>query len=284
MGLGSKGRAALPALAMAAALALAGCAGQPELAEPNLPAVTWCYEDSATPPYLLGEGESIPALRPGVAVELVRQASSRLGLKARLIRTTWAGCIERLKEGKVDGVFMCAFRDERLALGAFPMAGGKADASRRMDNLGYALYAPVGSPVGFDGRAITGLKGRIAAPAGAGIVKELQDRGYDVAEAPDAAGVLALVKAGKAAAGSLQPAVGDALLAAGGEAVAGLSRIEPPLLLQPYFLMLSRQFAKAHPALAEKIWAAVAAVRDSDLAKLHARYAQPQALDVLPPG
>ena len=58
----------------------------------------------------------------------------------------------------------------------------------------------------------------------------------------------------------------------------GIEKILPPIKEKHYYLVLSHQFVKKHPAMAQKIWQVTAEIRESaEYAALVAAY------DALPP-
>ena len=64
--------------------------------------LTMAYEDTALPPFYLGEGKEVPA-KPGIAIELLKQVDERLHeITINFRRIPWDRCQKELKEGVVD--------------------------------------------------------------------------------------------------------------------------------------------------------------------------------------
>lgn len=231
------------------------------------------YEDTAQPPYHLGEGRLVPE-RPGVSVEMVMMLREYLPeLRIRFRRIPWSRCLKELEHGKVDAVFNGSFRPERLRMGAYPMRDGRPDPARRMTVLEYALYTLEGSPVAWDGERIRHLNGPVGAPAGYSIVDDLRAWRMPIVEALNTRTVLVMLNYGRVAAVAAQTVTADKLLRDEPELFAKVVKRRPPLVTKPYYLLISHQFMARHPGLAERIWAALATIREERQPALYEKYA-----------
>lgn len=228
------------------------------------------YEDKAQPPYYLGDSATVEADRPGVSVELLRMAAKEIGIEVEFVRMPWVRCLKSLQKGEIDATFNSSFKDDRLEFGVYPMAGGKPDASRRIATLTYALYRLKGSPVHWNGKAIEGLDGPVGVQSGYSIVEDLGRMGVKTEEAQASLTNFKKLASKRIPAVAAQEVNGDAVLATG--EFPGVEKISPPLVTKDYFVMFSHQFYDSKKALAERLWAKLAEVREREVAKLYAKY------------
>jgi polar amino acid transport system substrate-binding protein len=128
----------------------------------------------------------------------------------------------------------------------------------------YHLYKLKRSAVVWDGLEVTRLDGLVGAQAGFSVVdvlKRLNVPTESSVKAPD--GILAMLQRGRLGAAALQTSQGDFELGRKPALAAAIERVGPALVSQPYYLMLSHALVERDAALAERIWDAVAAVRES---------------------
>lgn len=240
-------RRLLPALALAAA---SGLRAQTRL--------RFCAEDENSYPWMLKD-------RPGLNAIMVRLLGEHLGVGIDIERQPWRRCLVSLRDGLVDGAFKSSFSAERQSFGHFPLTrDGKPDLQRRMLDESYHLYRRKGSRVQWDGRLLFGLEGPVGAQAGFSIVEQLRAAGHavdDGTKVPEA--ILIKLRLQRIGAAALQTQQGDFLLEQQPELGELIERVGPPLVSKPYFLMLSPQLLARDPLLAERIWDAVAVVRES---------------------
>lgn len=259
---GLRRRAGLMAVAVLGALAIEPGAARAQAASPAAEAdrpttLQLCAEDENSYPWLLRD-------RSGLNMLMMRLLGQRLGLRFEVTLMPWRRCMLSLQEGGVDGAFKASFQPERLKIGRYPMRGEQVDAERAMLEESYHLYRLKGSAVSWDGQQVSQLEGAVGAQAGFSIVAWLRQQQLPVeasAKAPDA--ILAMLQRGRLGAAALQTSQGDYALSRNPPFAAQIERQGPPLVSKPYYLLLSHAFVKRHPALAEKIWDGVAAVRDS---------------------
>ncbi len=231
------------------------------------------YENKEQPFYYHGTTE-VPS-EPGVTVEMVMLLEEKIpGLKISFGRHPWKRCQVLLQNGKVDGIFKASFKPERLKIGAFPMENGKVDPSRRIAMMANSLYKHKDSAIDWDGETFINLddNSRIGAPRGYFIVSVLRDKGVTVEEADTSLGNLKKLTAGRLAAVALQDVTGDMLLNRHPELFKDIVKMQPPLTAKPQYLMLSHQFVKKHPELAEKIWDTIAEIRENEFNRIAIKY------------
>ncbi len=240
--------------AAARSLLAAACLLLPLLSSAQ--ALRFCAEDENSYPWMLKD-------RPGLNQIMIELLAAELGLAIVIERQPWRRCLLSLRDGLADGAFKASFSEERMAIGHYPMRDGKPDIGRRMLDESYHLYRRRGTAVSWDGQRLQGLEGAIGAQAGFSIAQQLRELGLavdDATKVPEA--ILGKLRLQRVGAAALQTQQGDHLLRVDAQLGAALERVGPPLVSKPYFLMLSRQLVARDALLAERIWDAVARVRE----------------------
>ncbi|MGE5548700.1 MAG: substrate-binding periplasmic protein [Solirubrobacterales bacterium] len=230
------------------------------------------YEDVENAPYYMGNSVEIDAERPGISVEMMREAAKRAGIEIKFVRMPWVRCLKSLERGEVDAIFNSSFKEDRLPLGVYPMAAGKPDHHRRIDTITYALYRVKGGKVTFNGKAITGLDGPVGAPAGYSILTDLKAMGVATEEAPDTVINFKKLASGRIPAVATHERIGDGLIASG--EFPNLEKVTPVLASKDYFVQVSHQLYGRKPELVERLWSHLAEVRDTLGPQLYAKYAK----------
>lgn len=238
--------------ALLAGLALAGpcAAGAP----PARPVLTLCFEQQDVRPWRNVDGS-------GLNFELLKEVGSRLDIRLNFLSMPWKRCLAQLKANDVDGAFAVSYKDDRLALGAFP-GGAPADPARRMHIDRYMLVRRKGSPVDWDGKAFHHVDGPIGFQLGYSVGDFLRALRMDVDEGNQRAGDMAQkLVAGRLAAAAVGGSDAAALMK--GPLAGQIEVLATPLVEKPYYLMLSHALLARDAALAERIWKSVEEVRNS---------------------
>jgi len=233
---------------------------------------TVAYEDKVQFPYYMGETSKVLTDKPGAAVELVKLIESKVpGLKIVLKRYPWKRCLSELEKGNVDGAFNASYKEKRLQFGAYPLQEGAVDTSRRLTTIAYHFYKKKGSDFTWDGKKTSESKLSIGAPRGYSIVSDLKKLGFKVSEANSTEANLRKLQTERVEAVALQEVTGDYFLKVNAQ-FKDLEKVYPPLKTKPYYLMISNQFKAKQPNTAEKIWNAVAELREEQLQGLTEKY------------
>jgi polar amino acid transport system substrate-binding protein len=256
-------RSGLPAAAILAVLLLGigPVSASPEGASPTTgpdapPLVRLCFEDSDIAPWRFRNHTGLNFL---MLDAVAREAGVRLQYQAR----PWRRCQDDLRAGRVDGAFGMSYTPERASFVAYP-GGILPDASRRMFEGGYLLVRRAGSRVEYDGVRITGLEGPIGAEPSHSIALDLIRAGYEVDDgSPSPEALLRKLRAGRLAAAAIGTDQVNNFRAEDPGLLDGLEVLPVPLVDKPYFLVFSKSFASERPALAERLWDAIAVVRES---------------------
>ena len=233
---------------------------------------TVAYEDKVQFPYYMGASSKVPTEKPGAAVELIQLIEKKIpGVKVVLKRYPWKRCLQELAKGTVDGAFNASFKESRLKFGAYPWKGGSVDTERRLTTIAYFFYKKKGAEFSWDGSTVSGNSKKIGAPAGYSIVGDLKKMGIKVSEAPSSTNNLKKLMSGRVSAVALQEVTGDYYINKS-EQFSDIEKVQPALKTKPYYLMISHQFKNENSDLAEKIWDAVAQLREEKLQDLTEKY------------
>jgi polar amino acid transport system substrate-binding protein len=246
---------------------------QAGLLRAQAPVITLACEDKMDFPNVLGNSLEVDWKKPGVSVEFIKQMAEELGLKVVIKRLPWKRALElELKGGKIDGLFPVSYLKEREGFGVLPMKDGKADDSRSMLVSAYCFYKLKTSPLEWDGKALKHLEGPIGAPRGYSIVEDLKQSGYQVQESDDARKDLRRVAQGWLGAVAALEAAEDYILESSPELNSAVIKLQPPISRKHYFLMLSHQFVRKYPDLAQKLWDKSREMRDKELPRILRKY------------
>lgn len=214
----------------------------------------FCVEDRDVRPWRSTEGK-------GLNYELLDRVAVRLGMTFRYRMMPWKRCLDELKSNRVHGTVGASFKEERLAIGAYP-GGRQADARKRLNLDRYVVLRRKNSAVDWDGRRFKGLSGPVAAQLGYSVVDDLKAIGVPVDEgAPGALETARKLLAGHVNAAAMLEGEAKSLLAGDSRMSAELEILPAALAEKPYYLMLSRQLAEREPMLAERIWKTIEKVR-----------------------
>lgn len=272
---------ALLACALTGALTGSLIGAAPAAAEPpavfeGRPTLRVVYETTPNPPRHLGEGTAIDWTRPGLTLELLMRVGERLRVNVDFKRVPWKRGLLMLETGEADGIFHSSYVADRESIGVYPKSpAGRPDESRALFFQSYALFVVAGSAVTWDGTRLGGLGGRpVGATAGYSVVADLQRLGVpvEVGRIP-ALNLVKLLEGRIAAAAELENMAAEIIR--GDQALsASVVKLTPPLATKAYYLMLSHPFVRRDGALAEAVWNAIGAVRESDEFRwLEGRYA-----------
>lgn len=232
--------------------------------------IVFCTENKQQPPLLIGDSDVFDEEYPGVSVELVRIAARQVGLTPIIIRAPWRRCLMTLQSNNVDGVFNGSFKAERQKMGRYPMRDGVVDPTRRLTTISYSLYRQKGSKLDWDGTGITNLSGTIGVPMGYSIVNDLNKMGIQIEESHNTTFIFKKLQSGRVAGAAVQTLTGDALMATG--QYPAIEKIERPLVTKPYYVLLSHQFVAENPEKAERLWQAIARLRETEMPRLVTKY------------
>lgn len=217
------------------------------------------YSDVENFPYQMGNGQALAA-PPGVAVELIREASRDIGLDVQFVRMPAVRLLVATQTGEIDGSFIFSFKEERLAQAVYPMKDNKPDRTRRITTINYAFYKKAASPVQWDGKALTGLTEPVGVNSSFSISDDLKKMGIVVDDSgKSTAQNLGKLRLGRIGAYATLEDSADAFLAR--QPSADIVKLAPPITSRDYYLVFSRKFYDSGD-YAQRLWARIAELRD----------------------
>ena len=232
----------------------------------------FAFEAQELFPYYMGE-TIVKKTNPGATIELMKQLENYVDVEVSFSRLSWKRAFFALKSGRVDGI-VASYKPERTTYGEFPVKNGTTDQEKRLDQASYFLYVMKNSGVSWDPGAIKfkGVNKGIGTPVGYSIVGLLEKAGVRVDEYGNSRENLVKLAAGRLDGVALIEFDADHILMHEKIIFPGVEKLFPALSSKPYYLMLSSQFVKSHPALSKKIWDACEKLRKNHRQKILQKY------------
>lgn len=210
-------------------------------------------------PYLIGQGSTIPN-PPGLAIDIIKQAAEDIGVKIELRRLPDKRLFVYLENGNADGNFIQSFNRERMKYGMYPMKNGNPDSEKRITTLKYFLYRNKDAVLEATTESLTREGVLIGAKRGFSIVGDLRALGTKVTEVESSESLYKMLESNRVNGIALQDTEGD--FHVNSMKLNYVEKVFPALKTKHYYLMLSHQFVKKHPEIAEKLWNRIAEIRD----------------------
>ena len=234
--------------------------------------IRFVYSDIATPPYQLGDGEVVPA-KPGVGVELVNEAASRIGCQIDWRRVPNRRVHLELERGETDATLGFSYSEERTAYAVYPMKQGAPDPSFSVATLSYFVYVRDDSTLTWDGKRFS--QNNLGAQpmgvnAGYSAAQDLRKLGMAVEEAPSTENNLLKLKSGRIGAYVMQDFPADLLIRQNG--LQGVVKLPIPFSSKEYYVPFSKKFFQTSPDIANKLWKQIAEVRKAHGKELLRKY------------
>jgi polar amino acid transport system substrate-binding protein len=227
--------------------------------------VTFAFADVESFPYQMGEGSTVIADMPGLAVDIIKKAGEEIGLKINFKRFPNNRVLHTLEKNEVDGAFIFSFKDDRKKSGAFPMKGETVDKARHVAILSYYFYQKADGKLEWDGKTLKNADKPIGANLGYSIAKDLKDMNIKVEEAKSMEQNFSKLEKNRLSGYAQQELLADSYLKEIGSAA--FKKLEKPISTKEYYLMLSHKFVKENKDLAEKLWNKIAEIRNDIVAK-----------------
>lgn len=228
------------------------------MAEKN---ITLSYENVDSYPFSMKDGGGLDL----ILLKMVDEAMPEVTLTYQ--QAPWKRCLNNIETGTTQGCFTASYKEKRLQFGHYPgtQNGEAPDANLMLHSSSYSLYVPKDSNIKVTGTlTIDGLAGKVAAPAGYSIGDDLSKAGYTVdANSSKTLNNFQKLMAGRVAAVAALTLNGDNIIHKDARLKSAIKKIETPLVDKPYYLMFSKQFLASDKALAEKIWAKAAEIRET---------------------
>ncbi|MFC5300856.1 substrate-binding periplasmic protein [Azospira restricta] len=215
------------------------------------------YPETENPPRILGHGAAVPDDKPGISVELLRLAADKVGVRLEFTRVPWKRCLYLLENGYVDATFHASYTEERTRYAVYPTRAGRLDTGRAIYRNRYAIYAPKGAGIGWDGQTLSNVGKPLGTLAGNAVADDLKRLGAAVEEAPGVRSNMDKLKSGRIAAYVEIEGIGDEFLAEHRAEFVEIEKLPLPLQDKHYFLIVAKPFYQRHPELAEAFFDAI---------------------------
>ncbi len=223
----------------------------------------YCYQDRELLPYYTGQSAIIPKEKPGATIELIYLLAEKLpDVDFQLIRRPWKRCLHELENGTVDAV-VGSYKPDRERIGQYPMFNGELDIFRAIDTNAYCYFSIKSAELQWNGQKFTGQQRHgVAIPLGYSIedllirsnIKTLQvesnSKGFHLLSHARVDGMATLCGAGRRIMDKAPDSYRHVIVS------------KAPLKRNVGFFIVSRQFYRAHPAVAEVIWDELVNLRD----------------------
>ncbi|MCW0236051.1 MAG: transporter substrate-binding domain-containing protein [Ferrovibrio sp.] len=223
------------------------------------------YIDQDASPYLAGSGTAVPG-RPGIAVELVQRAVSRLGGTLHLTRLPARRMVEEVKAGRQDGILGFRHSEERARDLVFPMRNGQPDLTRYAARLAHSLYRRRGDGITWDGRQVGGLRAPVAVSSTQLVSDALLAQGVEIIRIESSGQMFAMLALGRVDAVVIIDALGDRQMREQGNGQ--IEKLAPPVLVEDFHVPVSRHFYGANRDFTERLWQSIGSLRDATYAEL----------------
>lgn len=208
-------------------------------------------------PFTYGEKDQAK----GMHVDMVREALTALGYEVSFEPKPWKRCLLEAQRGKCDAVVSASHSPRRAKFLYYPDDADTGKSLLRITQVEYVVVTSSDSRYVYDGDP-AGLPQPVRAPLGYSIVKDLQDSGIRVFEAPDTLDcVYQLVKSKR---GSFitpyQNAVGIKQMSRFGDQV----RIsKKPVKSKSYFIVFPKKNQSLNAAQRKAIWVKISNLREN---------------------
>jgi len=218
--------------------------------------LTFCFQDTAHPPYYLGDGDEPNAGRPGATIEHLQLIVAKVPqVKLKLVRYSWPRCLKMLKTNQVDAV-VANYADERHSLGVFPMYQNQPDPRREFNRQQVCLVAGKQLAKRWNGRSFNDEQEvTLAHHSGRKIDKLLPHRQFVKIPTNSHDRALQMLAANKVQAVSMVCKIAGKSALPPSFNPQTMQILDPPLEDLTAYLVFSYQFYESQQKIAEALWA-----------------------------
>jgi polar amino acid transport system substrate-binding protein len=225
--------------------------------------------DIANVPRILGEGSTLHE-PPGIQIELLMKAARQVGINIKITRLPSKRVLDTLEKGQSDAALIFSYSEDRAKFAAYPMKKGTPDPTRKIYNVGYAVYKQKNSPLQWDGKKFLNLKGTIGSIMGWSVNEELSKMGLKVEEVKNHKQNLEKLKLGRVDAVVGPEEVIDYLILI--DEYKNIGKIQKPFSEKPYFVIFNKKFKEKNSEIIEKLWDKIGGIRDKTISELMPKY------------
>ncbi|MES2264253.1 MAG: hypothetical protein V4724_37570 [Pseudomonadota bacterium] len=235
-----------------------------------------CVEETAHPPYITPDGYGDVGL-------LIRKAAKEAGIGLEFRAVPLLRCREEVRFNRADGYPLTPYTPSLTSFVAFPMNGNEADLSYAVATWRILVYRRAGTQVKWDGSRFTSLTTSVLVPTGSTV---LVDRLTALGVAVEQSGKTLEMNFLKLLAGRADVVIdteskGSALMTQT-RFQQGVEVLPQPFAHVPVYLGLSRQFFEHNTRASERLWSAIARIRQTPAYQNEIRrHAPPTGRDAL---
>ncbi|WP_269533874.1 ABC transporter substrate-binding protein [Chitinimonas sp. BJYL2] len=217
----------------------------------------------ATPIRLCHDDETVRS-DPSAHLILMRELQRQSGHAIQLHGRAWTRCLAELRADVWDGAVGASFTPERAEMAIYPMKAGQPDAALSLNIDSYSLYRLREGTASWDGQRFSGIHGLVGVQRGYSIMNDLQAAQLTLDPSASSAGDnLRKLLAGRLVAAVLLSSDAEYAIQQHPDFQQRILRIDPPVVVKPFYLVFSRRFARQHPDVVQQLWQTLPAVRDS---------------------
>ena len=212
-------------------------------------------EDKQVFPFWMGEGATVRRPNGGVTYELLRMIDAEIPeIEIVYQRFPWRRCQQNLRKGKADAI-IGSFNTERLKIGVFPSRDGQLDTRRYISQEQYCLYRGLHTALSWDGDGFSATRDiTVSVPRGYSIIPFLNEHHLNVHEVESTDLAMTMLANGRVDGAISTCRQIEAVLARRKTVKDNVVANPVPLSIRNYYIILSKQFVRAHPVLSERIW------------------------------
>jgi polar amino acid transport system substrate-binding protein len=236
----------------------------------TLKLVTYDKEDF---PAIIGNSKEINPKTPGAYVDFVKVLGKKLGVNITLTRLSQNELTSIIKTGNArgyDGYIADYYTPDRDRVTAFPMKNGMPDYSKSLFIDRFYFYKNKKSSIKWNGVYLTNINKGLGTSFDESVQKEMKLDGYNFKEGFCDDLIKELAEDKLDAVLSVDNNM-DHFLALHPEIAKNITKLQPQFSARPFFVILSNDFVKNNPELANRLWFQVGQLRGEYL-KLEKKY------------
>lgn len=227
--------------------------------------VLFGYQNNANYPFEAGDGDTIPAEKPGIAIEMVKAASEKTGINPVFVRLPWKRALMMVASGEIDGLISASYDPERGMKSIYPMEGNIPDRNKRIYTGRYCLYQNKKHPLGWNGDRFTGHVNEIHTILGYSVAKDLREKGIPVEEKPNIRHSFLLLQNLRIDGIADLETSGVSIMKSMGPQLSDVEQASPAFKEKDYYVIFSKKFYNSQKKKADIFWDNMNEIRESQL-------------------
>jgi polar amino acid transport system substrate-binding protein len=228
----------------------------------------FCYEADTYYPFT---NDSTSKEKPGILVEIIKEASKRSGLNLSIYRSSWKRCMSDLKQGKADVIAAMIWTNERAKWAVFPIIDSRLDSEKYVWKARYMIHKRKGSGLTWNGVSFNPKKAKISAPEGYVAYNKLKKLNNLPAKNFKATQALQLISKKRLDGFVLEELIGKTLVNKLNLSKTIVS-LEKPMFETLWYAPLSSEFVYKNPVKAKTFFSEVKKVRIEKMEGLKKKY------------